>query len=284
MPSQKNSLSDQIAAYNEELRRYYRRARTDLSAPPEPAAQMHTDGAVQPASPVFAGTAGTDTPPAAPPPAPAIRAADAAPSAVLPANAQPPEPNPEHPAPSAESAVSAPVDTAPAEETPAPEPVVYTAPPVAPPFGDRPPTEPASPDTPAAPERPLPTDTGHLRVRTSSARGAIPLADSVITVLFVDGEHEELLHLAKTDESGYSPVFSLPTFRRELTLQPGSDYPNLCYTVLAHRAGYFSSRNECVPVYGGVTSVQEIAMIPLPEAGGQGETIRNPGQSAPDLG
>ena len=121
-------------------------------------------------------------------------------------------------------------------------------------------------------------------MRTSSARGAIPLADSVITVLFVDGEHEELLHLAKTDESGYSPVFSLPTFRRELTLQPGSDYPNLCYTVLAHRAGYFSSRNECVPVYGGVTSVQEIAMIPLPEAGGQGETIRNPGQSAPDLG
>lgn len=256
MPSQKNSLSDQIAAYNEELRRYYRRARTDLSATPEPAAQMHTDVAVQPASPVFAGTAGTDTP----------------------------QPNPETPAPSAESAVSAPVDTAPAEETSAPEPVIYTAPPVAPPFGDRPPTEHASPDIPAAPERPLPTDTGYLRVRTSSARGAIPLADSVITVLSVDGEHEELLHLAKTDESGYSPVFSLPTFRRELTLQPGSDYPNICYTVLAHRAGYFSSRNESVPVYGGVTSVQEIAMIPLPEAGGQGETIRNPGQSAPDLG
>lgn len=275
MPSQKNSLSDQIAAYNEELRRYYRRAHTDLSAPPEPAAQGHAAVSAEPTPPVSAIPTDTDTPPAAPPPAPAVRAADAAPSAVLPANAQPPEPNQEP---------SAPVDTAPAEETPAPEPVVYTAPPVAPPFGDRPPTEPAFPDTPAAPERPLPTDTGYLRVRTSSARGAIPLADSVITVLSVDGEHEELLHLAKTDESGYSPVFSLPTFRRELTLQPGSDYPNLCYTVLAHRAGYFSSRNECVPVYGGVTSVQEIAMIPLPEAGGQGETIRNPGQSAPDLG
>ena len=69
----------------------------------------------------------------------------------------------------------------------------------------------------------------------------------------------------QTDISGLSPVVAVPTVSRELSLQPGTIPPSTAYTIQSDAEGYYSVRNLNVPVYGGITAVQPVEMIPLPE-------------------
>ena len=56
-----------------------------------------------------------------------------------------------------------------------------------------------------------------------------------------------------------------PTVSRELSLQPGTIPPYTAYTIQSDAEGYYSVRNLNVTVYGGITAVQPVEMIPLPE-------------------
>lgn len=109
------------------------------------------------------------------------------------------------------------------------------------------------------------TDTGYIQVRTFTARQAIPVPGAFITITRKDGDGEKVIRMMETDISGLSPVVPLPTVSRELSMQPGTDHPYTSYIIQSDAEGYYSVRNLNVPVYGGITAVQPVEMVPLPE-------------------
>ncbi len=118
------------------------------------------------------------------------------------------------------------------------------------------------------------TDEGLLVVQLNSARGTIPIAGATVTVFRTTDEGDQLLHIGETDESGSSPVWTLATKDRDLSLEPGEAVPYVNYAVQANAEGYVTFLNRGVSVFGGVKTVQRILMLPLPEPTAAFDQIR----------
>ena len=125
-------------------------------------------------------------------------------------------------------------------------------------------------------------DTGRLQVRVSTENQAIPLAGAVITVTKSSNSGMELIRTVITDENGLTPLMDLPTKDRRLTLEPNHPEPYATYTVNVTAEGYFPKRFIDLPIYGGVTAIQNVSMIPLPENGDRDAVLSYP-QSGPAL-
>ena len=108
-----------------------------------------------------------------------------------------------------------------------------------PPFPVSPPTAEMSPA--AAPKRDM--SMGYLRVYTS------------------------LMQTRFTDESGYTPLFSLPAVNGSYSMSPDNKAPYTYYTVYVYADGFYPVKLSSVPIYGGSTSVQPVDLIPVAEGG-----------------
>ena len=88
-----------------------------------------------------------------------------------------------------------------------------------------------------------------------------------------------------TDMSGTSPAFSVPAPAFDLSQAPDpSARPYTLYDVSVNAAGFFPARSVDVPVFSGITSVQNFAMIPLPAMmNGSGDMVTYFNQE-PDFG
>lgn len=128
-----------------------------------------------------------------------------------------------------------------------------------------PPVSPTGSGNPANPSGLPETDTGYLQVQVYTAQGAVPIPGAYITISRDNSEGEELFTLTFSDSNGFSPLLPVPTVSSSLSQQPGTPAPFSTYNIRVDVPGYFTMRDLRVPVYGGVTSVQPAAMIPLPE-------------------
>ena len=257
-----SSFEELIRAYNDELRRYYAQGH-----PAPKAAEM--EDVKEPEEPAVSETE--------------------------------PEPEAETESEVAETEIDA-VDDIPEADEAADEPDPAPEPPTERPWESlsvdewieqilHPPVPASEPDE--RPDMPAPTapsdendEVGFLQVRTYSARGAVPLVDAVVSVIGHDTEgRETLLHMNRTDESGISPQVSLPAPDRALSLKPGDATPFLTYIVQVSAPGYATVRNEGVTIYSGVTSLQGVPMIPLPDpqADYAGAVVIRPGGAPPEL-
>ena len=131
-----------------------------------------------------------------------------------------------------------------APASPKPDPYVR---PDASPYGDAP-----APD--ASPEA-----YGALRVRVTTARGALPVCGA--TVLVSPCGSGGVCAACATDDSGLSRLFRLPTESVE-GAKPGEAPPCARYDVEVLAAGFEPATFVSVPVYAGVTSVQCAELIP----------------------
>ena len=283
MPSSP-SFEEQIRTYNEELRRYYAQSHAASRAEPKPEQ-------IPEQPPVFS------EPP--PPEAEPIRPAE---DETAPPVEQPePEPPVERPWESVRvdewmrQILRRPVPAEDAE--PFPEEATDPLFPdeaekdageqgrQAPPFGNDPP-QPVEEHADTWDQADENSDVGFLQVRVFSARGAVPLVDAAVSVIGHNAAGlETLLHLSRTDASGIAPQVSLPTPDRALSYRPGDATPFLNYVVQVNAPGYATVRNERVAVYGGVTSLQSVPMIPLPEPQSDYENavVIRPGGAPPEL-
>ena len=123
-------------------------------------------------------------------------------------------------------------------------------------------------------------DVGHLQVRVSTENQAIPIPGAVITVTRTTDTQPELIRTIIADSNGQTPLLDLPTKDRRLSLEPNHPEPYAAYTVDVTANGYFAKRFVNVPIYGGVTAIQNVSMIPLPEQGDQTDILEYP-QSGP---
>ena len=120
---------------------------------------------------------------------------------------------------------------------------------------------------PSAPEITNPTpdritnDRGYIQIKTYTAREATPVADALVLILR-DGE---LVYQTLTDEDGLSEIVELETVSRDLSTVVGNPKPFTTYDLQITAGGFLPVRSVGVPIFGGVTSIENVALIPKPE-------------------
>lgn len=109
------------------------------------------------------------------------------------------------------------------------------------------------------------TDFGRLQVQVFKAREAIPIENATVTIFLEEDDEPTPITVTKTNRSGFTPAITVPTVSATLSLEPGHEHPYASYLVQVIAPGYFTVEDIHVPVYGGITSVQPVEMLPLPE-------------------
>ncbi len=158
-----------------------------------------------------------------------------------------------------------------------PEPSPYgNSPQIRPP---QPPISAPAPQTP--PKAPQMNDTGMggVVVRVTTASGAIPLEDALVTVReYRSGSGGDIVATLRTNSSGLTEKISLPAPPRSMSLSPGNGKSYSSYIIQVDKDGYNMQQYIHVPIFDGIIAVQNADLVPLPE---NGETDRanpyNPG-------
>lgn len=104
---------------------------------------------------------------------------------------------------------------------------------------------------------------GTARFRTYTARGALPVKGARLIVSREIGGKRHVFYTLTTDESGLTPIISLPAPPKELSESPDSPVtPYATYDVQVNAAGYDEVLIRSIPIFDGVQSVQRIALVP----------------------
>lgn len=123
---------------------------------------------------------------------------------------------------------------------------------------------------------------GYLKAFVTTARGALPIANAQVIVTRLIDDDELLEQAARTDMSGYSPLFTLPAVSGIYSLSPESIAPFTYYNMYVRADGFYPVLLREIPMYGGITAVQPVDLIPVAEGDdGNRETVITEG--APEV-
>lgn len=122
--------------------------------------------------------------------------------------------------------------------------------------------------------------TGYIQVNAYTSRARIPLQDVAITVTALDGT---AIAMRLTDRNGQiDPIpIPVPDLAESQSPNPG-ELPFTRVNLYARLANYIQIENEDLQVFAGVTTDQNLEMIPLselPEDWGQKEVFPTPVQN-----
>ncbi len=108
---------------------------------------------------------------------------------------------------------------------------------------------------------------GWLVVRVSAASGAVPIPNATVIVRSAEnGVPVQVLGVLTTDESGITAPLSVATPPLSESLAPGGKQPFSEISAEITADGYYTSVNINIPIYPGITSIQPVALIPLPDS------------------
>ncbi len=115
----------------------------------------------------------------------------------------------------------------------------------------------------------LPTDTGtgFLIVQVTTANSAIPLQGASVTVTRDEPQSAQILYVLTSGEDGRTTRMSLAAPPRADSLSPESSRPFATYNIQVSIDGYERAEYNHVPVFDGITAIQQADLAPLPEAG-----------------
>lgn len=112
---------------------------------------------------------------------------------------------------------------------------------------------------------------GYMIVRVTTARGAIPLEGATVSVNNYDPEFEsgrgDVIAIYTSGGSGLTERFALPAPPRSLSMSPGNGKSYETYNISVSYPGYYQKSYVNVPVFEGITAIQSVDMIPLPDNG-----------------
>ncbi len=115
---------------------------------------------------------------------------------------------------------------------------------------------------------------GRLVFRISTAGGAIPLEGAEVTVRgrrdLADGSGGEVLSVLYSGSDGKTEMLTLPAPARALSLTPtrdGAPVPYALYDAEVRLSEFYPQSYTRIPVFDGITSIQQASLIPLPENG-----------------
>lgn len=109
-------------------------------------------------------------------------------------------------------------------------------------------------------------NSGTLIIEVTTANGDIPLHNAHITVFRQNGDEKHILAFLTTDKSGKTPSITLGAPPGTLSLNPDNTVkPYASYNIYTTMEGFYPVVNNNVPVFSGVSSIQQVNMIPLPQ-------------------
>ncbi|MBQ3182316.1 MAG: hypothetical protein IJB57_01475 [Clostridia bacterium] len=127
------------------------------------------------------------------------------------------------------------------------------------------------------------TDTGYLVVAVSAARGNFPIEGARVRVYSTENDDTRLLYTLTTDSSGRTEKIELPAPPLSASQTPDTGMiPYASYNIDTDYDGYYTIENINAPIYSGITSIQNVAMIPITDVRPNEDTRFNESQS-PDL-
>ncbi len=135
-------------------------------------------------------------------------------------------------------------------------------------------TEPAQPsEEPSLSDAPTKTalsGNGFLIVRVTTALGAVPLQGASVLIRnnIAEGERAgDVIRSLITDRNGMTQTVSLPAPPTASSFVPGSKEASAFYGIDVTYPGYDKQLFSGVPIFDGITSVQNVDLIPLPQNG-----------------
>ena len=106
---------------------------------------------------------------------------------------------------------------------------------------------------------------GYIKVRVTTALGAIPLEGATVTIRGNTDEFSSVIRALSTDRNGATDTVELPTKDRSLSASPTNVPPYATYNIDVVLDGYYSQFYQNVPVFDGITAIQSADMVPLRE-------------------
>ena len=108
---------------------------------------------------------------------------------------------------------------------------------------------------------------GRLVVRASAASGAVPVPNATVIVRSSEnGIPVRVLGVLTTDESGITFPLAIATPPLSESLSPGGKHPFSEISAEITADGYYTSVNINIPIYPGITSIQPVNLITLPDS------------------
>ncbi len=117
------------------------------------------------------------------------------------------------------------------------------------------------------------TGEGYLAIHVVTARGAIPLEGARVSVRNYDKAlgvpHGDVIASVISGRDGNTPILPLGAPPRAASQEPsdGGPPPYASYFVEVRIEGYFHQSYAGLAIFDGITSIQTVDMIPLPENG-----------------
>ncbi|MCM1506579.1 MAG: carboxypeptidase regulatory-like domain-containing protein [Ruminococcus flavefaciens] len=107
--------------------------------------------------------------------------------------------------------------------------------------------------------------TGYILVNTRTGEDSSPVINASVMITAVVDGRREIIASGVTDESGVSPKFAVPAPDLIHSQSPDTlKRPYSLYDISVTADRFFNARSVDVPVFSGITSVQNFGMIPLP--------------------
>ena len=119
--------------------------------------------------------------------------------------------------------------------------------------------------------------TGYLVVQVTTANNAIPLSGAAVTVREGTGGGGVLYEL-RSAADGRTERIPLAAPPRAGSIQPSDTRPYATYHLEVRLPHYETAYYQNVPVFDGITAIQQANLIPLPENGYPDGFTRNGGK------
>ena len=130
---------------------------------------------------------------------------------------------------------------------------------------------------------PYSSTSGRLVVNVRTAEGSIPVPGAMVTILSYEPTLSNVIAVLNTDSSGSTPTISIETPERALSESPGNGKGYTSLVILVEKEGFVSDQFTGTAIFPGVTTVQPVNLIPLPEFSVNGESTNYFESEAADL-
>ncbi len=119
-------------------------------------------------------------------------------------------------------------------------------------------------NNPAA-ENDLGTSVGFILVNVRAGDESFAIEGAVVVVSAIINGTRLIIATGIADNSGTAPLFEVPVPDPSFSQQPFSETrPYSLYDISVTAKGFFNARSVDVPVFSGITSIQNFNMIPVP--------------------
>ncbi len=124
---------------------------------------------------------------------------------------------------------------------------------------------------------PRPEGKGFLVVQVTTASSAIPLEGATVIISRDEPESVDVLYQLRSGSDGRTERVELSAPPRIDSQRPSAEPPYTTYNIEVRMPQYRTAQYRAVPIFDGITSMQQADLVPLPENGYPGDfTLEGP--------